>query len=247
MPWTPELEQKCREIIERIAKAPRGQHEQKQRGAELFNLVLPALNSIPSKQLLGKDGMDTVVSNVWVRLSRNQYSNVLAFRRWVRARQQETASEPRSFERWLRKLCRWETLRLLRERRMDEVQEYTGSVSLAVANRASSTTLPPERIDRQKRQELLTAVRKQALAELDPEQVVALNIYIDVTTKPLLRGQKRKAIHKAYAQIQRKLKLESEKHADNFHRVAKQRFKRAMKRLLEERGHLPAPPKAANG
>jgi hypothetical protein len=223
--------------------APQGSAQQQRAGRRLLELIFDDIDQLCRRRYLPEDESEQAALRVVERLQRNNYHNLRAFVRWrsvidrseVRPLQQLRAMPAHTFDAWLRRLCRWEVRRRLRP--------YCNASSL---DELDVSALPDPDVPFAEEVLIERELRGQegatmdlALEALDGRQRAALRLYAQSRDEAIPKGERQARTKLCYTEMAPALGLRDAAEAADFVRVARQRLRRALRRL-----YSPAPRKS---
>ncbi|HEU4410219.1 MAG TPA: hypothetical protein VFS43_33495 [Polyangiaceae bacterium] len=225
------------DCICRLLYAAQGSDEQHRAEQRLLELTFDDVDQQCRRRYLPEDEGEQAALQVVERLRRNNYSNLRAFARWhsasdrsgVHTVQSLRATPARSFELWLRQLCRWEVRRRLRRLCRAPPLE---AIDLSALPDPGVALADEQLLEREMRGKE-GAMTDLAYAALDERQREALRLDAEGRAQAIAPGERHAHTRRCYERIAAELGLGSPDDAADFIRVARQRLRRALYRLYD--------------
>ncbi|HEU4537236.1 MAG TPA: hypothetical protein VFS00_24115, partial [Polyangiaceae bacterium] len=115
-------ESRAVDCINVLLAQPPGSPRQYEEGQRLLGLIFAKIDQLCRRRYLPDDEAELAALCVVERIRRNDFHNLRAFARWhsvvdrseIRPLREVSAAPARTFDNWLRQLCRWEVRRRLR-------------------------------------------------------------------------------------------------------------------------------------
>lgn len=222
-------------IVNELSCAPQGSAAQRQAERHLLEQIFGAVEHLCRRRYLPDDESAQAALQVVERLRRNNYHNLRAFLRWssvgarlgVCAAKNEHERPARTFDVWLRRLCRWEARRRLQRYVRGPWFEAIDASSLPDRR----VTFADEALIERELMGLEAHRLDLAYAALTKRQREALRLYALGRGRPVAPGERHAQTRRHYELIANALVLPSADEAREFVRVARQRLRRILQRL----------------